>query len=160
MSLIWAVTMPPPPHNMHQTRPPSFSQSVLWLTETVLLAFDKLAGKGEPLQGLSKHDGSWGNNWQKQEDFHLEIDGGAQRGLISKLLGGDEGVTRSGDMRKQWLEWKRGKGGDVSHKVVFNMFFAFSTSTWLSARLSPWLWYNIWMFGSIFYVCAMYSSEY
>lgn len=56
------------------------------------------------MRGLSKYAGSRGNNWQKQGDFHWEIDDGAEGGLISKLLGGGEAVVRSGDLRKQWLE--------------------------------------------------------
>lgn len=81
--------------------------------------------KGGLLQGLSKHAGSRGNNWQKQGDFHWEIDDGAEGGLISKLLGRGEGDVGSGDMRKQWLDWMRGRGGDAPNKVVFGveMFF-------------------------------------
>lgn len=78
LSLFWVVTPQPsatPPY--HQTHPPflSLSQGVLWLTRTVLLASDQPGRKkGELLQGLSKHAGSRGNNWQKQGDFRWEID--------------------------------------------------------------------------------------
>jgi len=116
------------------TNPALFSLSGCLMTDqdSFISLPTKWAGKGELLQDLSKQASRRGNNWQQQQDFHGEIDDGAERGLISKLLGGNEEL---------WGQGTRGNSGLNEWEEEVEMHPI--------KLLSVWKWFVFWHVGQL-----------